>query len=175
MPRHLSAPRALLATVPASDLLQSGTASVTVSNPGSITSNAKTFTINADPGITQLSPASAVQGGASFTLTLTGDNFVSGSAILWNGSALTTTFMSATSLTATVPASDLAQLGTVGVTVSNPGNIESNAATFTINAVPGITQLSPSSANEGGASFTLTVTGENFAMRLGGSLERAAR
>jgi uncharacterized delta-60 repeat protein len=152
----------LTATVPASDLAQSGTASVTVSNPGNVTSNARTFTIDAVPGITQLSPASANQSGASFTLTVTGANFVNGSAILWNGTALTTTFVSATSLTATVPASDLAQSGTASVTVSNPGNVTSNAATFTINAVPGITGLSPDSANQGGASFTLTVTGVNF-------------
>jgi uncharacterized delta-60 repeat protein len=152
----------LTAIVPASDLAQSGTANVTVSNPGNITSNAETFTINAVPGITGLSPASANEGGASFTLTVTGANFVNGSAILWNGAALTTTFVSATSLTATVPASDLAQSGTSSVTVSNPGNIKSNAKTFTINAVPGITQLSPTSANQSGASFTLTVTGANF-------------
>ena len=107
-------------------------------------------------------PAGANQGGASFTLTVTGDSFINGSKVLWNGAALTTTFVSATSLTATVPASGLAQSGTASLTVRNPGSITSNAEIFTINAVPGVTQLSPASANQGGASFTLTVTGDNF-------------
>ena len=74
-----------MATVPASDLVQAGTAGVTVTNPGKITSNAQTFTIIAVPGISELSPASANQGGAAFTLTVTGANFGSGSTVLWNG------------------------------------------------------------------------------------------
>ena len=125
-------------------------------------SNVLTFTINVDPSITTLSPASANQGGASFTLTVTGDIFGNGSTVFWNGSALATTFVSTTSLTATVPAADLAQSGTASVTVTNSGDFESNADTFTINAVPDITGLSPTSAILGGASFKLTVTGENF-------------
>ena len=157
----------LSATVPASDLAHAGTASITVSNPGNITSNAQTFTIVGAPpveapAITGLSPSSTSKGGASFKLTVSGNSFVNGSTVLWNGTALATVFVSPTTLTATVPASDLAQSGTASVSVGNPGNFKSNAETFTIGVVPGITQLSPASANQGGASFTLTVTGDNF-------------
>jgi uncharacterized delta-60 repeat protein len=139
---------ALRATVPASDLAQPGTATVTVSSPGSITSNAQTFTIVGVPGVTGLSPSSAIQGGPSFSLTVTGDRFVDGAAVLWNGAALATAFVSSGALTATVPASDLSQLGPASVTVSNPGTMTSNAETFTVvaaivPALPRVMQIAP--------------------------------
>ena len=121
--------------------------------------------IGLSPDITGLSPAAATQGEASFTLTVTGDNYVAGnpgSTVLWNGTALSTTFVSATELSAVVPASDVVQPGTARVMVSNPGNITSSAETFTIVAPPEISELSPASAIQGGAQFSLTVTGDNF-------------
>jgi len=124
---------------------------------------------NPVPTTTSLSPASATAGGAAFTLTVNGTNFISGSVINWNSTALTTTFVSATKLTATVPAADIASSGTASVTVFNttPGGGTSNAQTFTINAasgnpVPSIVSLSPSSTTAGGSAFTLTVTGTNY-------------
>ncbi|MGA7753082.1 MAG: FG-GAP-like repeat-containing protein [Candidatus Sulfotelmatobacter sp.] len=68
-----------------------------------------------------LVPMSAAPGGSGFTLTLNGTEFVAGSAVIWNGTALTTTFVSGSQLTAAVPASDIAVPGTATVTVSNPG------------------------------------------------------
>ena len=166
----------LTAAVPASDIATAGTASVTVFNgtPGGGTSGAQTFTINAAannpvPTLTTLQPSSATAGGAAFTLTVTGTNFISTSVVKWNGAALVTTPGSATQLTAAVPASDIATAGTASVTVFNgtPGGGTSGALTFTINAaannpVPTLTALQPSSATAGGAAFTLTVTGTNF-------------
>ena len=76
-------------------------------------------TINA-PTLTSVSPSAATAGGASFTLTATGINFTNTSVINWNGAALTTTFVSATSLTAVVPAANIATAGTVPVTVTTP-------------------------------------------------------
>ena len=114
------------------------------------------------PVISSLSPSSATAGGAAFTLTVNGSNFVSGAVVNWNGTALTTTFVSSSQLTASVPASDIAAAGTASVTVSQNGQT-SNAATFTINgSAPVISSLSPSSATAGGAAFTLTVNGSNF-------------
>ena len=54
--------------------------------------------------ITGLSPASATPGGAAFTLTVNGSGFISGDTVKWAGTALTTTFVNATQLTAAVPA-----------------------------------------------------------------------
>jgi hypothetical protein len=67
-----------------------------------------------------LSPTSVAPGAASFTLTVTGNQFVSGATVEWNGSPLTTTFVSAFELTATVPAASVANPGTATISVLNP-------------------------------------------------------
>jgi hypothetical protein len=115
---------------------------VTVFNPapGGGVSNAQTFTIssagNPVPTTTSLNPMSAAAGGPTFTLTVNGTNFVTGSVVRWNGASRTTTFVSAAQLTASIPASDIATPGTAQVTVFNPapGGGTSNAVTFTISA-----------------------------------------
>jgi YVTN family beta-propeller protein len=150
-----------------------GSIPVRVAN-GSAGSNALTVSVipgtnNAVPSISSLSPASAVAGGGQFTLTVAGSNFVSGSVVQWNGSSRTTTFVSATQLTALISASDIATAGTIQVTVFNPtpGGGSSSSVSFVVNSVgvtplPSITSLSPSSVTAGGAGFTLTVNGSGF-------------
>jgi hypothetical protein len=155
------------ATVPSNDIKTAGTASVTVFNstPGGGTSNTKTFTIdNAVPTISSISPSTATIGGAGFTLTVNGTNFISGTTVQWNGSSRTTTFVNATKVTAAILAGDISRAGTANVTASNPapGGGTSNAATFTIYPHPTITSLSPPSATAGGPTFTLTVNGTGF-------------
>jgi len=65
----------------------------------------------------------------NFSLTVGGANFVSGSKVVFGGTALTTTFVSSTQLTAT-GTSTTAQKGTVKITVENPdpGKITSTAS-----------------------------------------------
>jgi hypothetical protein len=132
----------LTAAIPASDIAAAGTAQVTVFNPtpGGGTSAAQTFTItppanNPVPTLASIAPTSAAAGGPAFTLTVNGTNFVNGSRVRWNGSDRTTTFVSATQLTAAIPASDIAAAGTAQVTVFNPtpGGGTSAARAFTIN------------------------------------------
>jgi len=84
------------------------------------------------PAITGLSPLSAVQLGQAITLTVTGAGFFAGATIDWNGSALSTSFVSGTELTAAVPGGLLGATGTAPITVVNPGGTASNALTFTI-------------------------------------------
>ena len=155
----------LTATVPASLIASVGTASVTVTQ-NNTTSNALAFTIaNPAPVLNSISPASATAGNAAFTLTANGSGFINTSAIYWNGTALATTFVSSSQLTASVPASDVATAGTASVTVvtPNPGGGTSSAQTFTINnPAPVTTSLSPASALAGGSQFTLTVNGSGF-------------
>jgi hypothetical protein len=120
---------------------------------------------NPVPVITSLSPNTAIAGGAGFTITVTGKNFVSTSVVKWAGSARATTFVSATELTATILATDVAKGGTFAVTVDSPapGGGTSGASNFVVdNPVPTLTSISPSSATHGGATFTLTATGTNF-------------
>jgi hypothetical protein len=102
----------------------------------SVTANqviSATFAPNAALSITQLNPSSATAGGTGFTLTVTGTGYIHGSIVNWNGAARSTTYVSATQLTATILASDIASAGTAAVTVVNPGPLTSNTATFTIN------------------------------------------
>ena len=158
----------LTATIPASDVATAGTASVTVVNPGNLTSNTATFTItNPLPTISSISPATAVAGSGGFTLIITGTNFVNGAVVRWNGSDRLTTFVSSTRLEAAIPASDVATAGTANATVFNPapGGGTSDTATFTIqasNLSPTITTLSPSTTVAGSGGFTLIITGTNF-------------
>ena len=84
---------------------------------------------------TSLAPSSATAGGAGFTLTVTGTGFVSGATVQWNGAPLATMFLSATQLTAVVPASLIATAGSASVTVSSPGGMASKAVAFTINPI----------------------------------------
>jgi hypothetical protein len=155
----------LTAAITAADIAAAGTAQVKVTG-SSGTSATMTFTTNNPaPAISSLSPTSATAGGAAFTLTVTGNNFVSGSSVRWNGSARTTTFVSVTQLTAAITAADIATAGSVPVTVftPTPGGGTSAALSFAVNnPVPSLTSLSPAGAIAGGAAFTLTVNGSNF-------------
>ena len=124
----------LTAAVPASLIAAAGTASVSVANPGNVTSSPSVFTIGSGgppPTITTLSPPSATATGAAFTLAVTGTGFVSGALVKWNSTALTTTFVSATQLTAAVPASLISAAGIASIVVTNPGGTSSAATTFT--------------------------------------------
>jgi trimeric autotransporter adhesin len=112
----------IFVTIPAANFASVGSLTVTVSNPGSLVSNAVTINVtpNPVPTLTGISPASAAIESPSFTLTLSGSNFVPTSVVQWNGSARPTTFSSANQLTAAIPASDIESLGNSNVTVVNP-------------------------------------------------------
>lgn len=126
-----------------------------------------TYTITGVPAPTlaSLTPASAVAGGAGFTLTLTGTRFTFASVASWNGSTRTTTYLSSTQLTIQVSASDLATPGQYPVTVDNGASAGgvSNAVNFTVQTPPfGISRLSPSTTYLGTGAFVLTVLGSQF-------------
>jgi trimeric autotransporter adhesin len=117
------------------------------------------------PNISSLSPTSAPISASGTDLTVSGSGFVSASQVLWNKSAVATTFVSATSLTAAIPAASLAAAGTASITVSNPspGGGTSSAISFNItNPVPVLTAISPASVTAGSSATTLTLTGSNF-------------
>jgi hypothetical protein len=97
-----------------------------------------------------LSPAAVTPGSSGFQLTVNGTGFVQGATVKWNGSPRTTTFVSRSQLTATIPASDVATPSTASVTVVNPGpgggasNIVSFETTLpTPSAAFGTSTLSP--------------------------------
>ena len=131
----------LTAAITAADIATAGAASVTVVNPtpGGGTSNAVNFPIiqpNPAPGITSLNPSFANIGGQTFPLIVNGTNFTNGSVVQWNGGDRTTTFVSATQLRTTIPASDIAAAGTANIRVFTPapGGGTTNALPFIIAA-----------------------------------------
>jgi len=86
--------------------------------------------------ISGFSPPCIGAGGSAFTLSVSGQNFVSGSIVRWNGSDRPSTFVNSYRLTAQIPASDVAAAGTAAITVFNPadGSLLSSRSTFTIAA-----------------------------------------
>ena len=84
------------------------------------------------------------------TLTVTGSGFVSPSVVDWNSTALATTDVSSTELTATIPASDFATTGSFPVTVVNPapGGGTSTAATFQVLAAPSVVFVNAAYASD---------------------------
>ncbi len=118
----------------------------------------KAFTLTvAAPGplLASINPSSANAGGPGFTLTVNGSNFVSGSTVRWNGSNRTTAFVSASQLTASIPASDIASPGTATVVVANPGGSISNSLAFTVSpALLTITTVSPLPSGSQGAAYS---------------------
>ncbi len=67
-----------------------------------------------------MTPSSAVVGGAAFTVTISGTNFYPTSIVDWNGSARPTTFVSSSSLHASITATDISAIGAAKITVVNP-------------------------------------------------------
>jgi predicted outer membrane repeat protein len=131
----------ITAEITTDDLASAGTAKVTVLNPGQGggLSNEVVFTItrtNPFPKITALSPKARPAAGPAFTLTVDGSDYVDQSSVVrWNGIARPTTFVSPSQLTADIPATDLAAMGTAWVTVSNSppgGGISDPPTPFTI-------------------------------------------
>ena len=176
----------LHATIPAANVASAGSITVGVTNPDKSTTNTLPLTVIAGglgpaPTLTSISPNTSPSGITSpITLTATGTNFVSGSKVLWNGQAMTTTFVSATQLTATIPASQFnipasffdpaTGTVTVQVFVLNPDSTVSNQLPFTITLPPTttgslITVFNPAGTQRskvGDAAFTLTLCGSSF-------------
>lgn len=116
-----------------------GPTAVTVVNPGpgggvsnrylvNVTSN------NPTPSVFSISPESAAAGTSGVTVTVSGFNFTTDSKALWNGTSLSTSFVSSYELTVTIPAELLASLGAGHIVVSNPapGGGASNETLFPV-------------------------------------------
>jgi len=161
----------LTVAVSTAQIAAAGSVSIRVIKPDTTTSTAMQFAITGSGSqtlsLTSISPSSVAAGGADFTLTAIGLGFVSGDVISLNSTGAATTFVSATQLQTTVPASSVATPGTVAIGVLAPGNISSSQLPLTVTGTsagtpPTLTSLSPSSAYNGSAAITLTATGTGF-------------
>jgi len=113
----------VLVTVPASLLSSAGTATVTVSSPTAVNplSNAVQIAITNPPvpTLTALSPNYGPTNAAT-NITLVGTGFTAATTVSLNGTQLTSTYSSPTSLSVSVPASSLPLPGNYSFTVSTP-------------------------------------------------------
>ena len=129
-------------------------------------------TLTGDVGVALQNPIPIVQNAqpdplnaGSFTLTVNGSKFISGAQVLWNGKALTTTYVSATKLTATGTATQ-ADVGKIPITVRNPdpGAVVSQTSySLTVNPTLDIqVKVTPATAQirvSAKQQFSATVTG----------------
>jgi Abnormal spindle-like microcephaly-assoc'd, ASPM-SPD-2-Hydin/Beta-propeller repeat/Protein of unknown function (DUF1573) len=119
---------------------------------------------NPTPVLSTIAPATIGAGGSAFTLTVNGSGFLANSAVEWNGSPLATTYLSSQQLTATVPATAIAQPASAQVAVFNPapGGGSSIAQVLVIVDAPAAvlsqSQLTFSNQAQGMASAAQTVT-----------------
>jgi len=134
-------------TAPAA-LPSPNTVSVTATSAADSTksSSSAVTLLNPTPVLTGISPAATNLG--NYTLAVTGSNFVSGAQVLLGTSALSTTFVSSTQLTATGNASSA---GTYSITVQNPdpGSSASSSLNFQVSGSQQASNCSQMSVGQG--------------------------
>jgi len=109
----------LTATIPASDLENAGTALITVTNVSGTSAAMPLTNVNSGQA-PSISGVSILESSGSYVLAVLGENFFSGSHVLWNGSSRTTTYLGPGLLSAAISAADYASRpATVTVTGSN--------------------------------------------------------
>ena len=147
-----------------------GTSDVVVRNPNNDVSAPVSLTLvapNPVPTLSAISPTQVNTNSGAQTLTVTGADFISSSLVHVNGASRATTFVSSTSLTAALLASDVVNAGTRTVTVFTPapGGGTSSPLTLTVvlvNPVPSVTSISPSTLVTGSGATQLRIFGSNF-------------
>jgi hypothetical protein len=142
----------LTATVPAH---AAGTVNVTVTTPKG-TSAAARYTYDPVPTVSAISPAS---GGQGTVVAITGTGFVPGSKVKFGSvAAKASSLVSATQLTATVPAG----AGTVDTTVTTPGGASATSpADQFAYVIPTVSSVSPNAGPVAGGQ-TVTIHGTNL-------------
>jgi len=125
--------------------------------------------INLGPGpntpaflISKLSPFTRNAPGSATTLTVNGTGFTASSVVMWGSTAKTTTFVSATQLTAPLTAGDLGGGAVVQVSVKDGANTTNSLPFTVIGRPPTISSVSPVSAPVNSPDTLITVTGTNF-------------
>jgi uncharacterized protein (DUF1800 family) len=118
--------------------------------------------LNPIPILTSVTPTGFSEGVT--TVTVAGSEFVYGAQISWNGTPITTTFVSSTQLVASIAAPNP---GTFPLLVTNPNPGSANSATAQVKVAPGqvVFQLQPQTGSDvrvtNSINFGLTVTGTN--------------
>lgn len=163
----------LQANVPANLFASAGNAAITVSAPNQPTSSPLAFTVLAKLTVTSLSPASVIAGGPAFTLTVNGTGFTKDTLLFWkitnaNGaftsaSLTPVTLVSATQMTAVVPASMIPAPEAVTIYAQVSSVQISSELPLAVNLAPAsLTSAVPNSASAGSPAFNIALTGQGF-------------
>lgn len=114
----------LIATVPAVDFTQLGSANITVTSttvqPSPSAAVSVQVTAPPAPELNSISPNAAPIGPATLSIQVSGANFAPNSVVQWNGQNVPTTFGDSATLTAAVPGRLQTTLGNVSVKVVTP-------------------------------------------------------
>jgi hypothetical protein len=160
----------------AADVATAGSLALTAVNPapgGGTSASSTAAIVNPAPGArTTLTPQVILTGTTTpATITVTGTNFVPTSIIQINGSAQTTTYVSATQLTFQLAAALQATSQLVSVTVVNPTpgggmSLPAQLEILSKTPTPVIAQVNPSQFVVGSGSTSITVSGSNLVTQL---------
>jgi len=159
--------------VPALLVENPGASMITIFTPqpgGGTSKPALNFTITPTaspvPQITSLQPSGVLAGGAGFSLSIIGNNFVTTSFVTVNNANRAAAFQNNTELEVAITSSDIAEAGSLMIAVVNPppdGGTSNIVPLTANNPVPSISTLSPTGVQAGTASPpTLTVSGTGF-------------
>ncbi|NYF91762.1 hypothetical protein RBB79_19045 [Tunturiibacter empetritectus] len=159
----------LTAVAPAALLASVGTLSLTVSNPapGGGSSQSVAVSLLQHPAeLDSLAPSTVPLSNSPQTVTLSGSYFTPTTVVYASGTALSTHFISTTSIQFTVPASLISYTtGTIPIAVvdSASGVKGDNTVTLPIvNPVPVLNSLSAMAVTAGAPDFLLVLNGSNF-------------
>lgn len=109
------------------DAVYSGDTNYLTANSNSVPTQVQAGSI-----LTSIQPASGNLGDPATTITLTGAGFLSTSVAQFNGAALTTTYVSPTTLRAVIPASSFTTVQSSPINVATPGEPVSAALPFNV-------------------------------------------
>ena len=157
----------LTANITVSAAATTGARSVSITNGDGSTASGTVFTVNAAPTVTSVNPASRGQDAVSQNVTIAGTGFFSGAAVSFSGAGITvnsTTFVSATTLTANIAVAAGAATGLRDVLVTNPdAGVGTRVGGFTVNAGPTVTSTTPASRGQGATNQNIVIVGSGFA------------
>ncbi|MES2388879.1 MAG: IPT/TIG domain-containing protein [Bacteroidota bacterium] len=125
---------------------------ITLNTPTGNLSSTSSFIVTFPPTIVDFTPTS---GTAGTTVTITGNNFIGLTGVLFNGTAAVFTVVNANTVSAVVPSG----ASTGPITVSTGTYSSTSTADFTVLVPPTITSFTPTS---GPAGTSVTLTGTSF-------------
>jgi len=155
----------------AKDVNAYGSGQIAVYNPGpggSTTTPTQITVVASRPTILYVSPNSlAVNTSATApaSITVTGSGFGPNATVQANGTFLTVTAQSSTSISTSLPTSFLASARTIAILVTNPGSpaVQSNTYNITVAALTYNMTVTPNSVAAGSPDLTITVNASGTA------------